>query len=292
MIYRGCYEYGTTKNLGAFVDEDENLSTFTVFPLIPQPDVQDPPQLEKMPIVAVDFKHSLQISKSVKKKGIYVVDANAITSRVLTFYPGQGDFYAILKFIPESSRNSKAYALTQEIATKFFPINFRCQRLLYIKGASSPRWISLNQEANTDLMHEYTVFKSRVSKAIRSAIDTKQGKFQFSVMERASASLMELLISQIPSEFPFFPAVKKRKLSLMIDRVARHDECPRHTVECKVDDLLALSTIFGDNFARLPMNARVAQLSESIQEDARMVMFFSIRILIDFVNMEVQVIVV
>jgi hypothetical protein len=158
-----------------------------------------------MPIVAIDLKNPLQVSKTVCKQGIYVVDGKAIVFRVLTFYPGQVDFYAILNYIPKTSKTSKLCNITEEIATTMFPISFKFPDMLYAEDGRPvpPRAVSANPRANTDAMHEWTVFKSRVSKDVRAIIDTKQGKHKFSVKTRVSSYVIDQWYNQLSPQFPF-----------------------------------------------------------------------------------------
>jgi len=138
--------------LGAFFEEEEkgNSTAFTVYPLILQPGVVNPPQLKNMPIVAIDLKNPLQVSKTICKQGIYVVDGKAIVFRVLTFYPGQVDFYAILSYIPKTSKTSKLCNITEEIATTMFPISFKFPDMLYAEDGRPvpPRAVSANPRPN------------------------------------------------------------------------------------------------------------------------------------------------
>ena len=55
-------------------------------------------------------------------------------------------------------------------------------------------------------------------------------------------------------------------------------------------DMFVLSSIFGIGFAYAPVGFRVAHLTEAIASDARMLMYNSVRILYDPVNMELEVI--
>ena len=293
MIFIGSYKYGTAnQKLGAFFDEEDgNTTKFTVYPLILQPGVVNPPQLKNMPIVAIDFKSPVQVFKTARKQGIYVVDSKAIVFRVLTFYPGQEDFYAIMTYIPKNSKNSKTRPITKEIATTIFPVSFMFPNMLYADDGRPvpPRTVSANPRANTDDMHEWTVFKSRTSKDIRAQIDTKKGKHMFSVKSRISPHVMNQLYSQLPPQFPFRDTVVIRRVSVMNERTARHDECPRFIQESNVTDIMTLSGLFGTDFARTPVGTRVAHLNQAIASDARMVMYSSVRILYDIVNFEVEV---
>ena len=181
MIYIGSFKYGSaSQKLGAFFEyaEGGNPTAFTVYPLILQPGVVNPPQLKNMPIVAINFKNPVQVFKTARKQGIYVVDSNAIVFRVLTFYPGQEDFYAIMTCIPKNPKNSKTRPITKEIVTTIFPVSFMFPNMLYadVGRPVPPRTVSANPRANTDDMHEWTVFKSRTSKDIRAQIEDRYEK--------------------------------------------------------------------------------------------------------------------
>ena len=291
MLFIGCFEYGSKENLklGAYFLNEGNTH-FTVYPLIRQGGIANPPQLKDLPIVALDLRHAFDVSKTARKRGIYVVDSKAFTFRILTYYSGMADTFAILKYFPEGSRKLTPCDITEEIAKTLFPISFMFPEMLYTDGVVTPRTVSANPQANTDEMHLWFVFRSRISKLIRAAIDTKKGKHEFSVKTRVDPFLITKLKSSLPPGFPFRDCILDRKISLMVGQAARHDTYPRYMQECNVTDMFALSSIFGIGCAYAPVGFRVAHLTEAIASDARMLIYNSVRILYDPVNMELEVI--